>query len=67
MSLHSYKESQKLMEKDPQFDALIMAAMRKADTFNSFKLKTAFPEIYEELQRRYSAPGGRLPEEEKQK
>ena len=60
MSLYSYLESKKLSRTDWNFDALIMAAMRKADTFNSEKLKSAFPEIWEEFFRRYHAPGGAI-------
>ncbi len=45
------------------FYALLMAAMRRADTDNSAKLKSAFPDVWEELEARYHAPGGFLPEE----
>jgi hypothetical protein len=42
-----------------------MAAMRKADTDNLIKLKMAFPEVYDELSKRFYAPRGVLPEEER--
>ena len=37
-----------------------MAAMRKADSVNLLGLKAFFPEIYDEFEARYNAPGGRL-------
>lgn len=40
-----------------------MAAMRNADTINAEKLKALFPEEYAELNQRYNAPGGLLPNE----
>ena len=40
-----------------------MSAGRKADTQNFNKLKSVFPEIINELEKRYWAPGGILPEE----
>lgn len=64
MSLYDYKESLKIAKKDYGFYALIMAAMRKADSINIVLLQITFPEIYEELKRRYNAPGGILEEEE---
>ena len=49
---------------DEPFYALIMAAMRRADTDNAALLKAAFPEVWDELYARYHAPGGRLLGEE---
>lgn len=64
MSLHSYHLSKKLSKSDPPFYALIMAAMRKADTENLRRLKEMWPAVWEELQARYNAPGmGVLPED----
>jgi hypothetical protein len=60
MSLYSYFESRNLATSDPNFDALIMAAIRKADSYNAVQLKAAFPHIYEEFHKRYNAPGGLL-------
>lgn len=60
MSLYDYEMSKKLMMEDPPFCALIMAAMRKADTDNLERLKVGFFDTWEELQTRYNAPGGRL-------
>jgi hypothetical protein len=63
MSLYDYQTSRRLAEDDPPFAALIMAALRKADTENATKLRGQWPEICAELQARYDAPGGQLPEE----
>jgi hypothetical protein len=52
-----YRES-KRFGPDPNFYALIMAAMRKADTPNAIKLRSAFPDLWDEVQARYNAPGG---------
>lgn len=60
MSLFDYNQSKKIDELDPSFAALIMAALRKADTHNSHLLASVFPEISWELIERYNAPGGRL-------
>jgi len=40
-----------------------VAAMRKADTPNTAKLKAAWPDVWAELDARYNAPGGVLPED----
>jgi hypothetical protein len=63
MSYYDYKTSLELSIKDPPFAALIMAAMRKADTSNTEMLKACWPEIYHELERRYHAPGGLIDKE----
>ena len=60
MSYYDYKESQRLNAEDPPFYALIMAALRKADSFNADRIRIAFPETYKEFMERYNAPGGRL-------
>ena len=61
MSLYDYRESLEISRKDPQFYALIMSAMRKADTNNMEKLRHMWPETYVEFELRYHAPGGILP------
>ena len=63
MSLYDYQQSRKLAATDQPFYALIMAAMRQADTDNLTRLQVAFPEVWREFQTRYNAPGGLLPEE----
>jgi hypothetical protein len=60
MSLFDYHASRAISEHDPPFYALIMSAMRKADTTNAAKLRLAFPDTWRELQARYDAPGGLL-------
>lgn len=63
MSHFDYEESIRIAAQDHSFKALIMAAMRKADTNNMAKLTRAFPDIRDELLDRYNAPGGLLPGE----
>ena len=58
---YDYMRSQQLSAEP--FYALIMAAMRGADTANLAKLRAAFPEVWAELQARYHAPGGKIPDE----
>jgi hypothetical protein len=58
MSLHEYRYSQLEAIRNAPFYALIMAAMRGADTFNAVRLRAAFPSVWEELQERYNAPCG---------
>lgn len=60
MSRYDYQLSQQLSVDDPPFAALIMAAVRKADSANLELLIEAFPELVEEMQERYHAPGGIL-------
>jgi len=60
MSWWEYKQSVEVGAGDPGFYALIMAAMRKADSRNAYALAQAFPETWDELQARYNAPGGVL-------
>jgi len=60
MSHFDYEMSKKIAMEDYPFYALIMAAMRQADTMNSQKLQMAFPQVYQELHARYNAPGGKL-------
>jgi hypothetical protein len=60
MSIHDYRQSIAIDQLDYSFDALIMAAARKADTANYRHLVDVFPAQVIELQKRYDAPGGRL-------
>lgn len=61
MSRFDYQASTELV--GVPFYALIMAAMRDADTSNTAKLRAAWPETWDELYARYHAPGGLLPGE----
>lgn len=63
MSLYEYNESQAIAKQDVSFYGLVMAAMRKADDENLVKLKTCWPEVWDDLRQRYDAPGGLLPGE----
>lgn len=58
VSLYDYKMSQVIEGDGHPFYALVMAAMRQADTFNLEKLGALFPETLAELRERYNAPGG---------
>lgn len=60
MSYHEYLASQEIGVSDPPFYALIMAAMRKADSSNIDLLREAWPEVWDEFYARYHAPGGVL-------
>ena len=64
MSHFDYKMSQQIAAEDYPFYALIMAAMRQADTGNAELLEEAFPKIWADLPARYNAPGGILPGED---
>lgn len=64
MSLYDYKQSIEIAAKDYSFYALVMAAMRQADSDNILLLESTFPEVYTELKARYHAPGGVLPDEQ---
>jgi hypothetical protein len=59
--LYDYEVGRIISGHDYPFYALIQAAMRKADRTDHAKLAYAFPEVAEELQARYDAPGGVLP------
>ncbi|GAS90488.1 hypothetical protein [Mycolicibacterium brisbanense] len=61
MSLYDYEVSRQIGATDPPFYSLIMAAIRKADTHNAARLRSAFPEVHAEFAARYDAPGGVLP------
>lgn len=63
LNIIDYKVSQRLSFYDLPFSALIAAAMRKADSNNIEKLKSAWPETFADLQKRYNGPGGATQEE----
>ena len=60
MSLYDYQKSQEIDRQGYPFYALIMAAMRKADSNNLVMLQTMWPTVWKDLQARYYAPGGIL-------
>jgi hypothetical protein len=63
MSLHEYEMSKEIALHDYPFYAIVMAAMRQADTNNLSALTAAFPNVRKELQERYNSPGGVLHDE----
>lgn len=63
MSRFDYEKSRDLVAEGYPFYAIVMAAMRQADPRNVARLRQAFPETWDELERRYNAPGGLLPGE----
>lgn len=63
MSLYDYQQSLYIEADNYPFYALIMAAIRQADTDNLEKLTEAFPDVVREFRARYYAPGGLLPGE----
>lgn len=67
MSYFDYQVSKEIAIQAYSFYALLMAAMRQADTANAAKLREAFPEVWAELDARYHAPGGYLPSERRAK
>lgn len=60
MSLFDYECSKNVAALDVPFYALIMAAMRQADTQNAALLRASWPQVWDELDARYNAPGGRI-------
>ena len=60
MTYLDFKVGTDLYKQDIYFYALIVAAILKSDSSNLKKLKSAFPEIYEETFKRYESPGGCL-------
>lgn len=67
MSRRDYEEAKVIRFEDHSIYALLMAAMMKADSYNSVKLQEAYPALWDELQERYYAPGGYLPGEREEK
>jgi hypothetical protein len=61
VSFYDYQASRRINAADEPFYALIMAAMRQADTSNLTLLRDAWPDTWAELEARYDAPGGALP------
>ena len=57
MSLYDYEKSKKIAAEGSSFASLIMAAAWKADTLEFGKLKSVFPEIIEEFEKRYFKGG----------
>lgn len=60
VSLWDYRASNVIAAEGWSFDAVIMAAYRRADSNNAVLLRTAWPHLCAELDARYNAPGGLL-------
>ena len=58
MSHYDYKSSIQVEMTGASFYGIIMAAMRRADDQNLDKLRASWPEVWDELRKRYHAPGG---------
>ena len=60
MSLYDLYKSREILDSDPSFAALIMAALEKARNENLGTLKVAFPEVADEFKKRRSTSLGLL-------
>ena len=60
VGLIAYHAGVKISRADPPFYALLVALMLRADSYNAERLRLAFPDDWDEVQRRYDAPGGVL-------
>lgn len=60
MSRFDYEASRTISGESYPFYALIMAAMRQADSANLALLQMGWPWVWDELDARYNAPGGIL-------
>ena len=63
MTHYDYEVAMQIEAENYPFYALIMAVMRKADSTNAAKLRSAWPDISAELQYRYWSAGGFMPGE----
>lgn len=64
MSYQDFMMALTLYAKDLSFEALIMAAMLQVEEGDrKERLIQTFPDIWNELQARTQAPGGKLPED----
>jgi hypothetical protein len=64
VSLYDWRYALTQVHADAPFDGLLMAACVRADTDNTQRLRTAWPELWAEAEARYHAPGGLLAGEE---
>jgi hypothetical protein len=62
-TVEDYNDSLEMAVHDYSFAALVFALIRKADSNNTEKIRMVWPDLYNELVRRYNAPGGYLPGE----
>jgi hypothetical protein len=66
MSQHTYANG-RIISRMYGFQDALEAAMRLADPDSLAKLKAGWPEVWDELNRRYNAPEGLLPGETHEK
>jgi hypothetical protein len=64
VSLYDYEMSKHIATEDYPFYALLMAAMRQADSDNLELLRRAFPTVFHELIERYNASNGKIPSDD---
>jgi hypothetical protein len=65
MSYFDYRASQQLSARNAgSWYALLFALIRDADDENLYKLEQMWPDQVAEFRRRYTAPGGYLPNEQ---
>ncbi len=64
VGLIDYHAGVKLARQDVAFYALLTALLMRADSLNAARIRAAFADDADEIQRRYDAPGGVLTEAE---
>ena len=63
MSLIEFKASQIVEKYGFPFEALLMAAMRKAGVFDQMTLRKVYPELWEEMKERLASKDGTVEKE----
>ena len=63
MTYYEYEIGRKVEMMELPFYGIIQGAMRRADNINLEILKGCFPEVFNDLKKRYNASGGRLEED----
>jgi hypothetical protein len=58
VSLHAFRRSRALTDED--FDVLLFALLRRADSLNYRKIASVYPMEAQEIEARYVSPGGIL-------
>lgn len=65
MSHQEFEAALGVLRARPSFNALLMAAMRTAETADQIKLEKAFPATFKEMIARTNTADGRLPSDAK--
>lgn len=63
LDTYAWRGATDLFRADHPFAALIAAALHQADSTNAALIRACWPTLSETAQARYTAPGGRLPED----